>query len=234
MENKKSKKVWKIILMIVIIIIVLFLIHTIRNLIIIRKLSNKTSEYTASTNYHVKTIAYYEDVTTTVDFYKKDNRTVHMIEAHKKDGTISKLLGYNNGNRVDIFIDDGKTKIANLDCNAALGENGVYNLFEIERLRDIIAYSLVSRIKSVDCNDKKCYKITSDMSLQYVHNVTEEKEEVIAAFEMEKSEIYIDKDTGLNVKRITSTETVEKEYEFNNVDDSIFVEPDISQYELKK
>ena len=72
------------------------------------------------------------------------------------------------------------------------------------------------------------------MSLQYVHNMTEEKEEVVATFEMEKSEMYIDKDTGLIVKRITSAETVEKEYEFNNVDDSVFVEPDISKYELKK
>lgn len=233
MENKKSKKVWKIILMIVIIIIVLFLMHTIRNLIIINKLSSKTSKYTSSTNYHVKTVAHYEEGTTTVDFYKKDNRTVHIIEANRNE-KVSKLMAYDNGSRIDIFIDNGETKIANLDCNALLGKNEVYNLFEIERLREIIAYSLVSRIKSVNCNDKKCYRITSDMSLQYVHNMTEEKEEVVATFEMEKSEMYIDKDTGLIVKRITSAETVEKEYEFNNVDDSVFVEPDISKYELKK
>lgn len=28
--------------------------------------------------------------------------------------------------------------------------------------------------------------------------------------------------------------TIEKEYEFDNVDDSIFVEPDIGQYTLKE
>jgi hypothetical protein len=34
--------------------------------------------------------------------------------------------------------------------------------------------------------------------------------------------------------KTTDAETIsEKEYEFDNVDDSIFVEPDISQYTLK-
>ena len=44
---------------------------------------------------------------------------------------------------------------------------------------------------------------------------------------------YIEKDTGLFVKEIQKESSNEKEYEFDNVDDSIFVEPDISQYTLK-
>ena len=46
-------------------------------------------------------------------------------------------------------------------------------------------------------------------------------------------EIYIEKDTGLYFKTIEEERISEREYEFNKVDDSIFVEPDISQYKLK-
>ena len=50
----------------------------------------------------------------------------------------------------------------------------------------------------------------------------------------EEQETYIDKDTGLvlKIKAIDIINEIEYEYEFNNVDDEIFVEPDISQYTL--
>ena len=44
---------------------------------------------------------------------------------------------------------------------------------------------------------------------------------------------YIEKDTGLLTKSMVAGVTSERSYEFDNVDDSIFVEPDISQYTLK-
>ena len=43
-----------------------------------------------------------------------------------------------------------------------------------------------------------------------------------------------DKETGLMYKNINSESTATREYEFENVDDSVFVEPDISQYTLKE
>lgn len=95
-------------------------------------------------------------------------------------------------------------------------------------------YSAMSRIKSVKYNDKDCYSINSKMSLESAYDVDKKQEIICMIINDTSREIYIDKDTGLLVKRITSVETVEKEYEFNNVDDSVFVEPDISQYELKK
>ena len=48
----------------------------------------------------------------------------------------------------------------------------------------------------------------------------------------EDSEIIIDKETGLFLKSTATDDVVEREYEFDNVDDSIFVEPDISQYKI--
>ena len=46
--------------------------------------------------------------------------------------------------------------------------------------------------------------------------------------------MYIEKDTGLLVKMMEGTTVSEREQEFNNVDDSIFVEPDISQYTISE
>ena len=58
------------------------------------------------------------------------------------------------------------------------------------------------------------------------------------------NEAYIEKETGLRIKAKEGTLTdvngnvadtiVEYYYEFNNVDDSIFTEPDISQYKIQK
>ena len=42
------------------------------------------------------------------------------------------------------------------------------------------------------------------------------------------------KNTGLYVKSIIDESNSEREYEFDTVDDSIFSEPDISQYTLKQ
>ena len=46
-----------------------------------------------------------------------------------------------------------------------------------------------------------------------------------------KNELYL---TGLYVKSIIDESNSEREYEFDTVDDSIFSEPDISQYTLKQ
>lgn len=48
-----------------------------------------------------------------------------------------------------------------------------------------------------------------------------------------KNEVYLEKNTGLYVKSIIDESNSEREYEFDTVDDSIFSEPDISQYTLK-
>lgn len=56
----------------------------------------------------------------------------------------------------------------------------------------------------------------------------------ILIVEDEKNITCIEKNTGLMVNMTENTVVTEREYEFNNVDDSIFIEPDISQYTLKE
>lgn len=47
-----------------------------------------------------------------------------------------------------------------------------------------------------------------------------------------KNVIYIEKDTELMIRKDTDSLIVENMYEFNNVNDEIFIEPDISQYQV--
>ena len=45
---------------------------------------------------------------------------------------------------------------------------------------------------------------------------------------------YIDKNTGLLLKSFVANTEVERSYEFNNVSDEVFIEPDIGQYTILK
>ena len=79
----------------------------------------------------------------------------------------------------------------------------------------------MSKVKKVDYNGKECYSINNFLSPYYMYGT-------------ENNEVYIEKETGLLLKQTTDDITTEKEYEFNNVEDSIFIEPDISQYTLQE
>ena len=48
----------------------------------------------------------------------------------------------------------------------------------------------------------------------------------------EETELYIEKETGLCLKSTIMNQTSVMEYEFDNVTDEIFTEPDMSLYEL--
>ena len=58
LEKKTNRKrFFKIILLIIVVLLVLFLIHAIRNYVIITSLQNKVKPYTQSTNFHIKSVA---------------------------------------------------------------------------------------------------------------------------------------------------------------------------------
>ena len=68
----KIKNVLKIIGIIVAILIILFLIHTIRNYVIVTGLQNKIKPYFNSSNYYMKSVTTSNDGTTvTMEYYKK-------------------------------------------------------------------------------------------------------------------------------------------------------------------
>ena len=214
----RTKKILKIIGIILIILLVLTLIHTIRNYIIIRNLQNKISKYSNSTNYFVKSESTKNDGTKIImKYYQKDNKQAVFLEKTSNENEI-KISRYNNGERVDTFTETKDSKVAQLDTSTLISVN-IYNQLETDNKWQTFIGSIISNIRSEKCNDKECYVITGFTST--------------TSLTFEGTKIYIDKDTGLLVKVIEDETISNREYEFNNVEDTIFVEPDISQYTLK-
>lgn len=215
----KIKKVLKILGIIVVILIILLLIYTIRNYVIIRNLQNKFSQYSNSSNYYIKSVSTDRDGTiVTTEYYQKDNKQALFLEKNI-NGELSKISMYNNGERTDIFWENEENKTAQLDSGTTISMD-IYNYLETDNNWQTFLGCLTSRIKSTNYNGKDCYLINGFMSS--------------TSLTSEDAEIYIDKETGLFVKTNESGIVNEREYEFDKVDDSIFEEPDISQYTIKK
>ena len=217
-----KKKVLKIILLIVLIVIVIFLAITIRKMIIISNLNNKISKYINSNNRYEKIVNNSE---CTTEFYLKDENALMIYTSKEKDtGKNRKLMQYTKGDKVNTYIDVEDSKIAMLGASKdevpsqiiIMGfdyENNLWNLFKL---------AVMSKIKTAKYEGKDCYFVQS----------------LIA------DNAYIQKETGLtlkanngySVKEDGTEEAIVAEYyyEFGNVDDSIFVEPDISQYKIQE
>ena len=72
--NSKAKTILKVLLVIIIVSIIIFLVIELRKFFIIKDLENKVSKYENSRNYHIASVASYEDGTTTkIDTYVKEN-----------------------------------------------------------------------------------------------------------------------------------------------------------------
>jgi uncharacterized protein YxeA len=214
-----KKKIFKILGVILLVIIAIFLIHTIRNYIIITDLQNKIAEYSDSTNYYMKSTSVSDEgMNVTMEYYKKDNKQVVLMEKDL-NGEILKLSMYDNGERTDTFTETSESKVVQLNNDNIMTIN-LYNFLETENNWQTLLGSISARVKSTNYNGKECYVIKGFLSS--------------TSLTSEGQETYIEKDTGLYLKTIEEDITTEREYEFDNVDDSVFVEPDIGQYTLKE
>ena len=215
----KGKKVLKIVLIIIAIILVILLIYTIRNFTIISSLQNKIGEYINSSNFSIKSTNTQEDNILTMNYYKKDNREAVFLEKDN-NGEETKVSMYNNGQRIDTFTQTKDVKTVKLNSLNDMSVQ-IADVLKTDSRFQTFMYSMMAKVKKVNLNGKECYRIENYFS-PYMLNGTE------------KNEIYIEKDTGLLVKQVVDNTTIEREYEFNNVDNSIFVEPDVSEYTLEE
>lgn len=216
----KCKKILKTIGIILLILMMLFLIHTIRNFIIIKNLQNKIAQYTNSENYYIKSIANQNNgLVVEMDYYQKGNKQVVFLERDDNEEKI-KISMYNNGETINTFTETLDTKNVNLNNPGSIHVE-VVNVLYTDNNWQTFLYSIISKVEKLDYNGKECYSINNFLSPYYMYGT-------------EENEVYIEKDTGLLLKQITDDITTEKEYEFNNVEDSIFIEPDISEYTLQE
>lgn len=220
--NRKFKIIRNI-LLVVLAFVLIFVGQTFRKYIIIKGLAKKAEETAKSTNYHIKATKIEGGMTGTYETYVKNGNIVYMIELQSAKGT-QKLLAYKNkdNEKFHVFIETPEEKKADLKCGGVVGgvklDNG---LFEYMTSNELGRFMVCSRLKvkrsRTNYNGSECY-IIDNSSLE------EEFER--------KSQEYVDKDTGLRIKVSNGSYVVTYQYEFDNVDDSVFIEPDISEYEI--
>ena len=204
------KKFFKILGIIILVLIILVLIHTLRNYLIISKLQNRISEYSNSTNYHVKstsTIAE-NDVHISIDYYKKDDKSLQVLQ-RQAENTVT-IKRYGKGKKINTYIITDENKTMYVESNSIFLYDKISNQLETTELYEKLLRSGLSIIYSKKIDGKSCY--------------------VVTFFE---TKLYIDKENGLLAKSVMPFQYFDYKYDFNDVEDSIFVEPDINEYTIQ-
>ena len=215
-----KKKIIKIVLLIFFVILAIFLGIIIRRMIIISDISNKVSKYKDNNNHYEKIVTDYNgESKTTSEYYCKGENAVMIVETTtKQSNETKKLTQYFKGETSNSYFDVGTTKVAVLNSNGVPNKMLIWNIDYNDNLWNLFYLALITPIKTVEYNGKECYFLDSP----------------------ELRHSYIEKDTGLILKAIDGqsgnepSNTSEYEYNFDNVDDSIFIEPDISEYKIQQ
>lgn len=213
-----KKRILKILGLLLLIIIIILCAHTTRNYIIVTKLQKNIAKYTQSTNFHIEII---QDTNNgkkiTTNYYTKDGKKVVAIET-TTDTETNKMTMYDNIERRCTYWDTANEKKAQIfkeDEEFFIEVQIFNNLDNDTTFQKIISCALA--------------KIKSSGDLYIINHYTSPT----TLSGVKKDEIYIEKDTGLLVKQIIDDETFLKKYEFDNVKDEIFVEPDINLYTIQ-
>lgn len=212
------KKFVKILLIIIFILVILFAVHTIRNFIIIKELQENIKPYLSKTNFMTKFVTQYENNMVVTTYYYEKNGKQRLDMERNQNGEIIKMDMYNNDGTISAFTENGNEKTYTRD-NPSMMSITLINIFETDNDWQTFIMGAMAIIRKVDYNGKEAYKVTNFVS---PYTLASENGETT----------YIDKDTGLIVKFIQNNSVVEREYEFDNVSDEVFIEPDISEYKL--
>ena len=226
------KKFFKILGIILLIIVAFLIIHTIRNIIIIKDITNKVESYQVKTNYYVKSISTQGNI---IENFYKDGRQLMKFINTSETG-IRKMTRYDDGNIVNTYLEtqteSGTEKIAMLNSNSLPSFQGITNWLYVDDTKHLILMALLANIRSVEQNGKECYKV----DLLYASNILMQSEEKFA--------LYIEKDTGLTIRNQNGAIVEENgkkipiimdyEYKFDIVTDDDLKEPDISEYTIQE
>ena len=215
-NSKKQVLILKVALVILLLFILLFLIHTIRNYTIITSLQNKILTYVNNSNYATKRVSMYDNnETITTTYYKKNNKILYIIEK-EENGENSKISTYYDGKNKNTFIESENQKVAVINSEINVPDDGIYEYLYTSTVWGKLKLSIFSFIKSSKYNNISCYVFCSNGD------------------NGERFEVYLDKSTGLFLKADSDSRTIEQiEYSFDNVNDSVFIEPDVEEYVVK-
>lgn len=219
---KKYKNKMSILKTILIVILLLVVIYVGRNMIVLCSIQNKASKYYNSNNYHIEMYSYNSTDTSVLEVYKKDNKFMQRASSYNSEGIIIETLDYTDGRSTNVYIIDTNGKefrVKSEPVNIYITPKNV-NYAGISNLLEFLLKSVTSQITTVKCNGKDCYKIdTLGMTT------------------------YVDKETGLAIRVINTSMSFRDEdyskmessvddifFEFNEVTDEDFIEPDRSDF----
>ena len=227
--NQKMK-IAKIALGSIVIIILLIMLgfwaNTFRNYRILEELRQTLKETQKTSNYHLTMSTKMGNYGLIVmDTYGKDGKVVSMSQAIAIYGQRHKTTLYIKGNRRALYKEEDNggqyEKTVEIDENYNIEYWGVGNWFleepEMEGGTSKLWLSTRVKITKTIYHEKECYVIENDRFSK------DPNEHII---------YYIEKDTGLIVRQIQNNENWDYNYEFGNVDDEIFKEPNREEYEL--
>ena len=225
---KKFSNKLKILKMILLAIVLVYVGTIGYKFVIIKKMQDKVKQYSNITNFHITKKSYcYDSVTIQEAFHKDGNFLVH-IKRTAENAENREIISTKSGNN---YIIAGETKVASLNSMVLGVQEKVYNYLETESLGEFL-YGLVisSKISSVKCNDKDCYKIENFK----VSGIAYPEYGIC---------LYIDKETGLIVRVEEGTrdsygkiytQVSDYKYEFNAVIDEDLKEPDINEFKIQQ
>lgn len=208
----KKKKILKCIGIIILLLVICFLGNAFRKMMILKELSQKQNEYDGKfENYHQKIVIDKDTSNTVVEHYSKGSKSITFINSMiKATGETEEKIMYSDENGTKIYREKGKE---NLHEAELVGFSSMPIGFEFEEINlwQFLQVTNEWSIQKDNWKEKECYVIN--------HKNWKE---------LENKDVYVEKQTGLAVK----IGNYEYEYEFNEVDDSIFSEPDLEKYEI--
>lgn len=224
---KKFKNRMLILKIIILLIVLIFVIITGRKVIIISDLQNKANEYINSKNYHRIVYTYNKDETGKVEvFVLGDKKHVIITRMLENEKNVTEM--FFDGDKTNIYRESGNEKTVELNQKVTIAES-IYNPLYTENWWYLLIASIRSTVNNKEFNGEQCYYITNFST----------------PFNDSRDGIYVDKETGLILRGITTTETMtdgdkfvlptnDYVYEFNTVTEEDFIEPDISEYEIQE
>lgn len=235
--EKKKFKIWQIIMLSILIILCIFAINVTRKTIILAQIDQKvTNCENNNNNIYIKTIL---ENTVKIETFIKENVNKTTMERKDSDGNESKIIQiiYPNERKLYTESKEGKVMytyeekaplrgahIENESSYSTIGNAG-YSWSIFNRIFN----AMVTRIKTVELDGEKYYEMSSLYNTNFIYS--ENTKNMIT---------YVNKDTGLNTKRIEKIEengNIEEkvttfEYEFNTVTDEDIKEPEASDYKI--
>ncbi len=219
-----KKVIGKALLLLFLIILFVFIFLTARKMIILSNLKNKQKEMINEDNYYAHLTSYTGTSMKTMDIYhKNDKHYMKEIEFYTPND-VKIFDTYHTGKQCNTYITTESGKYVQKN-GQAYEPYVLYNDLEYTKgFWSFVKQAVISNIKSDICNGKECYNITNLLD--------------------DYKNVYIEKDTGL-VVRIYGFETsttlkdqttiktnglIDFSYEFNQVKDDVFIEPNPSEY----